>query len=102
MSPDLSIEAVIAERVAERLRLEFAPIREALAALEARLPRELVPAPEYGKRTGLSRSSIARAIKSGDLPVVRIGRRVLIDASAVRPVQPGEISRLAREARSSR
>lgn len=70
-----------------------------VARMEERLPRDLVPAPEYGRRTGLSRSSIARAIKAGELPVVRVGRRVLIDASAIRPVSPAEIARLAREAR---
>jgi excisionase family DNA binding protein len=72
---------------------------ERLERIEARLPLDLVPTEEYQRRTGLSRSSIARAIKSGELPVVRVGRRVLIDAGAVRPVTPETVARLAREAR---
>lgn len=94
-----SVEALIAERVADRVRLELEPIRYALAAIERRLPRDLVPPEEYQRRTKLSRSTVARAIKSGQLPVVRFGRKVLIDASAVRPVSTEDIARLAREAR---
>jgi excisionase family DNA binding protein len=70
-----------------------------VALLEARLPRELLPTPEYCRRVGLSRSSVARGIKSGVIPVVRIGRRVLIDASAIRPTTPEDIARRAREVR---
>ncbi len=46
---------------------------------------------ELARRLGVSRDSVIRAIKKGELKVVRFGRRVLIPQS--------ELDRLLREAK---
>jgi excisionase family DNA binding protein len=72
---------------------------EQLDAIAKRLPADLVSPAEYSRRTGLSTSTVKRAVLSGGLPVLRVGRRVLIDAAAARPPSPEAIAALAREAR---
>jgi excisionase family DNA binding protein len=75
---------------------------EQLDAIAKRLPADLVAPAEYCRRTGLSTSTVKRAVRSGALPVLRVGRRVLIDAAAARPTLPEDVARLAREARGSK
>lgn len=38
---------------------------------------------DAGKRLGLSRPSAYQAVKRGELPVIRIGRRILVPVAAL-------------------
>lgn len=82
------------------MRNELVPILEAVEAIQKRLPRDLKTRSAFMMATGLSRSSVARKIKSGDLPTVNIGGITLIDVSAIpQPITEDDIARAAREAR---
>jgi|SRR6187551_2220046 len=99
MSEVPSVEAIIAERVAERVRAEIAPVLAALEDLQRRLPPQLGDVPQACAATGLSPATVRRRIKDGTLPTVLVGRRRLIDLAALRPVSPEHVARLASEAR---
>jgi hypothetical protein len=99
MADPVSVEAIIAERVAERVRAELAPVLAALGDLQRRLPPQLGDVAQASAATGLSPASIRRRIKDGSLPTVKVGSRRLVDLAALRPPSPEEIAKLAREAR---
>lgn len=41
-----------------------------------------ITVPEFGEKVGLSRNAAYEAAKRGEIPTVRIGRRVLVPADA--------------------
>jgi excisionase family DNA binding protein len=43
----------------------------------------LIAPEEAARRTGLSRSRVYQLLKTGDWPVIRVGRRTLIPAEAL-------------------
>lgn len=70
-----------------------------LGELERRLPPQLGDVARACAATGLSPATVRRRIKDGSIPTVRVGSRVLVDLSALRPPEPEQVARLAREAR---
>lgn len=44
---------------------------------------------EFARLTGMSKPAVYRAIRQGDIPVVRIGRVILIPAEKVRVMLEG-------------
>ena len=99
MSATPSVEALIAERVVERIRAELAPLHAKIELLEKRLPPQLGDVAQVCMATGLSPATVRRRIKDGSLPSVLVGKRRLVDLAALRPPSPEEIAKLAREAR---
>ena len=70
-----------------------------LDAIAARLPPALTSVSEAARRLGLSTPTVRRRIKSGELPTVRIGARVLVDLSAITTTTPDDVAALAHAAR---
>lgn len=97
----MSIEADLAATLAastEALR-EVRRMAEELAMLRRSLPAPTGTIDDAARCWGLSVSSVRRAIKRGDVPVRRVGRRVLVDLSH-RPLGGDAVATLARIARS--
>jgi hypothetical protein len=95
-----AVEAAKAE--AERnQRLEglLAEINNKLARLLEVTPPRLLTVNEGVARGLGSPATLRRRIKDGSLKSVRIGRKVLIDASAIRAIDAATIAALAAEAR---
>ena len=51
--------------------------------MESRSEALTISVPEAGKRLGLSRNSAYQAAKKGELPVLRIGHRLLVSIFAL-------------------
>ena len=51
--------------------------------MESRSEALTISVPEAGKRLGLSRNSAYQAAKRGELPVIRIGHRLLVSIFAL-------------------
>jgi excisionase family DNA binding protein len=45
--------------------------------------RKTISVPEAGRQLGLSRNGAYEAVKRGEIPVVRIGKRILVPADAI-------------------
>lgn len=48
-------------------------------------------ASEFGELTGLGRNSVYAAIRSGQLPALRVGRRLIIPSGAVNDLLRGRL-----------
>jgi excisionase family DNA binding protein len=57
--------------------------RREAGKVETRSEALTISVPEAGKRLGLSRNSAYQAAKKGELPVIRIGRRLLVSVFAL-------------------
>ncbi len=92
-----SVVAAVAPLVAEveHLAAEVARLREAL-------PPQLVSIEDAAERLGLSGRTVRRRVRDGSIPVRRVGRRVLVDLGALRPLTGEEIAAEARDARGTR
>ena len=51
--------------------------------MEAEREKYVLTVPEAGERLGLSRPSAYLAVKRGQIPVIRIGRRLLVPIAAL-------------------
>lgn len=78
---------------------ELAAVRAELAAMAARLPSTWVSLTEAAERMGVDPRTIAAMAKRGELVTRKAGRRIVVDASSMRPRDAGEIAELARKAR---
>lgn len=83
---------------AELVRL-LPAIDERVARIEARLPPALGGIDDAARVTGMSRSSVKRALKTGDIQSTKVGRRVLIDLASLRPLSREKVIELAAKAR---
>lgn len=64
--------------------------------MDANLPERLaVSVPEAAQMLGLSRSSAYEAARTGRLPTVRVGHRVLVPMTALRDWLDTEVQRSA-------
>jgi hypothetical protein len=95
-----SVEALIAEAIAERLRILLVPIQAALDDLQRRMPPQLGSVADACRVTGLSPATVRRRIRDGSFVTKTVGARVLVDLAALRPAEPAEVARLAYEARA--
>jgi excisionase family DNA binding protein len=87
----------------DEIRAEIrAVVREELRAARGAGPSTpaLLSVADAAKRLGVHQRTIRRRIKSGELPAVRVGRCVRIDANLLLPPDP-MVERLARAARAA-
>ena len=83
MNPTTSTPSVAERAVRENATADTTPepgTAERLAYLTARLVLSLA---EAGELTGLSRSTLLRAIANGDLPSTKVGRRVILPTAGL-------------------
>lgn len=66
------------------LEAEVRGLRGEVAALRRSAPTALAPVPEAAEALGVSQATVRRRIRDGSLPVVRLGRVVRVDLTAVR------------------
>lgn len=62
----------------------------------------MVTIPEAARKLGVSFSTVRRQARTGELPVVRIGRSVRINLSKIRAVDNDTVAELASVARVGR
>jgi excisionase family DNA binding protein len=74
-------------------------LKEELRAAQAESDPVLWSVKKAADRTGLSEATLRRRIRSGELPIKRVGARVLIPAEALRPESDAEVVELAHAAR---
>jgi hypothetical protein len=86
----------------QRVEALLTEINDKLARLLEVTPPRLLTVNEGVARGLGSPATLRRRIKDGSLKSVRIGRKVLIDASAIRGPDKAEVARLASEARTGR
>ena len=79
--------------------IELTALREQVAALVAASPPRLLSVLEAAERMGVHPATIRRMCAAGELAHRRLGRRLLVDASSMRPAAPARIATLARQAR---
>ena len=93
------IEESIASAVAAAcapLAAEIRDLRAVVTSLKALLPPNLVSVSEACRLTGLSKATIHRRVKSGELGSVRIGQSLRIDLSLLQVPSPECVTRAAR------
>lgn len=95
----MTLDAALAAVVREAQAPLIAEIRELRTIVESLQPPQFVSVDEAARRLGCSTQTVAAMVKRGELAHRRAGRRLLIDASALRPADPATVARLAREAR---
>lgn len=82
------------------LGLAVERLGDELRHLRRALPPQLGPMSEAARLTGLSMSTVKRRVKDGSIPSRKVGRSVLVDLAALRPLMNEEVARAARRARS--
>ncbi|HTP25725.1 MAG TPA: helix-turn-helix domain-containing protein [Anaeromyxobacteraceae bacterium] len=85
----MTFEATITEVVRQVVREEFSR-----AIADLRFDRKPLSVPEAARELGVSARTLRRKIKSGEVPVIRVGRSVRIDMATLRK-SPDEVARLA-------
>jgi hypothetical protein len=106
----MTIEVALAEVAAAKAEAErnqrfedlLAKINDKLDRLLEVTPPRLLTVNEGVARGLGSPATLRRRIKDGTLKSVRIGRKVLIDASAIRAAAPAVVAMLANQARTGR
>jgi excisionase family DNA binding protein len=68
--------------------------------MERHLPSPLVTVEEAARVLGTSTATIRRWASAGEIPVLRVGRRIRVDLSKMRGRDQDDIARLARDAKS--
>jgi excisionase family DNA binding protein len=86
--------------ILDRLDTQNALLGRLAAATAPTQPEPtLLSVRQYAARAGLSACTIRRRISDGTLPHVRVAGSIRIPAASLRPADPADVSRLAREAR---
>ena len=85
----------------ERIETKLDLILENLAKFEARLPDQWLPLKVAADKEhcNCDTRTLVSAGERGEITIKRVGRRVLVLASSLRPTDRAEIARLASEAR---
>jgi excisionase family DNA binding protein len=94
---DILVEAI---RTAVRTELAGVETRILEAVRAERETDETLSPAEFAERAGISLCSTYRHLRAGTLPSRRVGRRIMIPASALRPITDDQIAVLAAKARS--
>jgi excisionase family DNA binding protein len=79
----LTLEEVVEGAVCRAVDKSLGALRDEMAALRARIPPRLVSVAEAAEATGLCQKTVRRKIAEGRLSAKRVGRRVLVDLSAL-------------------
>jgi len=92
----------IEDTIAEAVKAALAPLQAEVhrmvrlqEALLQRAPPVLVSVAEAAKHLGVSLKTARRRVKSGEIPVKRSGRRVLVDLAALHPPTDAAVSAAA-------
>ena len=99
----MNLDAALAEVVREAMAPVVTELRELRATVERLVqasPAQFLSVSEFAQRTGLCQATVRRQAKAGALVCKWVGRRCLISATALRPVDPATVCQLAREALS--
>jgi excisionase family DNA binding protein len=80
----------------QALTARVAELQETVGRVAAATPRALVSVAQAAERLGVSVKTLRRRIKARELAVVRVGSRVLVDLSALGPIDVGALARAAR------
>ena len=96
-----AIGAAVAAQVGP-LAAEVRLLAREVAELRRALPAPLGSIEQAAQLTGVSERTLRRKIKSREIPSRKIGRRVLIDLAALRPMTEDEVVAAARAARGAR
>lgn len=81
----MTLEATLAELVKQAVSEAVAPLKDEIARLRCAQEEEGISIEEAAQRLHVSRRTIERRVKSGDLPSVKMGGSVRIPLSAVLP-----------------
>lgn len=98
MSLEEALTAVLDARITP-LVAQIGALTAEVAQLRRSQPPALASLAEAADRLGLSLSTIRRRVRDGSIPTRRVGRRVLVDLNALRPLDDVEVAQMAREAR---
>jgi excisionase family DNA binding protein len=83
----------------ERVMTALADLDAKLDLVLASLPSQWISLREAAKRMGCDPRTISAMLSRGELVGRRAGRRILIDATSIRPPSRESVAALAREAR---
>lgn len=93
--------------IAAEVSTALAPVLAKLEAVDAKMDRILAALPsswlslkEAAHTLGCDPRTVTAMAARGECITRRAGRRVLVDAASLRPVDPATVARLSREARS--
>jgi excisionase family DNA binding protein len=82
------------------LRSDLERVSAELAAVRRALPPLLLPLKEAAKHMHVSEKTARRRVRSGEWPARRDGRKLLVDLSALRPMNDAEIAEAAHRLRA--
>jgi excisionase family DNA binding protein len=97
---DEAIRLAVAAALAQELPKHIGPLLAEVQALRATAAPQMLSIAQAAQRLGVSICSVRRRVADGSIPAQRVGRRLVVpaDAAALRPKDPAELARLAREA----
>jgi excisionase family DNA binding protein len=95
----MTIDAALAAVVVEAMAPLVSELRDLRATVEALRPPQFISVGETARRLSCSTQTIIAMVKRGELVHRRAGRRLLVSAESIRPVDPATVARLSREAR---
>jgi hypothetical protein len=78
---------------------ELRAVRAELAEVRASLPPRMISLAAAAERMGVDPRTVVAMGERGEIVTRKAGRRVLIDAASLRPVDAATVAELAREAR---
>lgn len=77
------------------LRSDLERVTSELAAVRRAMPPLFVALKEAARRMNVSEKTARRRVKSGEWPARRDGRKILVDLSALRPMDDEEVAQAA-------
>ncbi len=101
----MSLDAALAEVVADAVAPVVAELRELRAtvdALRAASPSRLVTVADLVRLGYGSPATVRRRIADGTIPCIRHGRSVRVDLASLRPIDRATVAALAEAARAGR
>lgn len=98
MTLDAALAAVVVEAVAPVLA-ELRAARAELAEVRASLPPRMISLADAARALAVDVQTARAMCDRHQLTWRRCGRRIVVDAASLRPVDPATVATLAREAR---
>ena len=89
-------------RVVASLERKLVLLTAEVEKMGSRLPSPVVPVQQAAEVLGCSVLSIRRRIRSGEIPVVRVGRAVRVDLSKIRARNGEKIAEITAQIRAAR
>lgn len=101
MTLDDALAAAVS-RAVEPMAAELRSLRTAVEDLRHAQPAQMLSVAQAAERLGISTCTVRRRVADGTLPSKHVGRRVLVPADTIQPVDDAEVARLAAAARAGR